>query len=712
MENKNSRKPRKIDESIEKTSKFLGSQFALVSRIEIKAWKAFLVLFFVAGLATAIVFSVQMNIQTKSSAKSASNLDNFLANPPKDPDGKEQHFEKYTADSKVVYFSQRKIDNAIVEKDQSVYVFDKANGNLKEKKTSYRSGLPQHLPADLITKEKAEDSVSGKSKFSTLYYASPDSDIFKINFDRTKPIWAVTSFDSKGIASLTIIDAVTGKKLGNGVPPPSAAYLMTGPIALTSPCELTWAEWSDNAASWFSRMGYATNAQVWPPKTQEMSEIQKPEAVLFFELAHGTSTYYWNACQQITKASEIHDWLNSYPAKQFAFIGSCDGLCSSDTPGTLSYEFRKGSYINTTAVGYCGMGSSACGDCWLASISWQDDLFNYMSRGYKVKNAFDQANIDYPTCGINNCMRFSGDPNYSLNNDTQPPTVSITSPADGSTVFGTTPVTASATDNVGVTEVDFYLDNVLQFSDTGPPYSFDWNTTAVGSGAHTLSAKAYDAAGNVGTSANVGVNVSNNDTQPPVVSITSPVGGATVSGTTSVAASATDNVGVTRVDFYLDNVLQFSSAGSPSFRWNTTAVANGAHTLSAKAYDAAGNVGTSANVGVNVSNAPDKTNPTVSLTSPANNSTVTMYLKISATARDNVKVVSMRALIDNNQVCSSALSDSPVSADQSSNTSGLLTLSCSVNILNKYTKGTHAVTVEAADAAGNKGKTTANVIFK
>jgi C1A family cysteine protease len=70
MKTKNGSRPRKIDESIEKTSKSLGSQFALVSNMEIKAWKAYITLFFIAGIATAMIFSIQTNIQTKSSAKS------------------------------------------------------------------------------------------------------------------------------------------------------------------------------------------------------------------------------------------------------------------------------------------------------------------------------------------------------------------------------------------------------------------------------------------------------------------------------------------------------------------------------------------------------------------------------------------------------------------------------------------------------------------
>jgi hypothetical protein len=200
--------------------------------------------------------------------------------------------------------------------------------------------------------------------------------------------------------------------------------------------------------------------------------------------------------------------------------------------------------------------------------------------------------------------------------DTTPPTTSITAPANGATVSGTTLVTASASDNVGVTKVEFYLDSVLQSTSTVSPYQWSWNTTTAANGAHVLSSKAYDAAGNIGTSTNVNVTVSNVvDTTPPTTSITSPANGATVSGTTLVTASASDNVGVTKVEFYLDSLLQSTSTVSPyQWSWNTTTAANGAHALSSKAYDAAGNIGTSTNVNVTVSNVVDTTPPTA----PAN----------------------------------------------------------------------------------------------
>jgi hypothetical protein len=94
--------------------------------------------------------------------------------------------------------------------------------------------------------------------------------------------------------------------------------------------------------------------------------------------------------------------------------------------------------------------------------------------------------------------------------DTTPPTVSITSPASGSTVSGTITVSATASDNMGVAGVQFFVDGAsLGAEDTTAPYAVTWDTTAAANGAHTLTATARDAAGNTATSAPVSVTVSN-----------------------------------------------------------------------------------------------------------------------------------------------------------------------------------------------------------
>ncbi|MDY7226258.1 M20/M25/M40 family metallo-hydrolase [Hyalangium rubrum] len=96
--------------------------------------------------------------------------------------------------------------------------------------------------------------------------------------------------------------------------------------------------------------------------------------------------------------------------------------------------------------------------------------------------------------------------------DTTPPMAAITAPAPGATVSGTTTAMANAADNVGVSRVDFLVDGALKGTDNTSPYTFAWDTTSVGNGSHVLVVKAYDASGNVGTSAGVTVNVSNTST--------------------------------------------------------------------------------------------------------------------------------------------------------------------------------------------------------
>jgi hypothetical protein len=125
--------------------------------------------------------------------------------------------------------------------------------------------------------------------------------------------------------------------------------------------------------------------------------------------------------------------------------------------------------------------------------------------------------------------------------DTTKPTVSLTAPATGATLQGTVTVSASASDTVGVTKVEFYSGTTRIGTDTTAPYSISWNTTGVANGTYSLSARAYDLSGNEGVSAARSVTVSN-----PVACSTSQQlllnggfegGGANWSASTGVIAS-------------------------------------------------------------------------------------------------------------------------------------------------------------------------------
>src|SRR4029453_13123374 len=120
------------------------------------------------------------------------------------------------------------------------------------------------------------------------------------------------------------------------------------------------------------------------------------------------------------------------------------------------------------------------------------------------------------------------------------------------------------------------------------------------------------------------------DTTPPTVTLTSPAANAKVTGTVTVTATASDNVGVAGVQFKLDgaNLGAEVTGTSPfSLAWNTAGTSNGAHTLTAVARDTSGLTTTSAAVPVMV----DTTPPTVAISAPAASGTGTSTGQIPTT---------------------------------------------------------------------------------
>jgi hypothetical protein len=177
--------------------------------------------------------------------------------------------------------------------------------------------------------------------------------------------------------------------------------------------------------------------------------------------------------------------------------------------------------------------------------------------------------------------------------DTTPPSVGITSPADGTTVSGPLTVAVAAADNDVVARVDLYVDGALLASDSTPAYSFYWDTTSLASGPHALTAVAVDGTGNSATSATITVSKAPpivTDTTPPSVAITSVIPRRKL----RVIVEASDDVGVASVELYLDGERVGRRTSAPySFGLNLQNLTPGVHTFTAKAYDAAGNVATS-----------------------------------------------------------------------------------------------------------------------
>jgi hypothetical protein len=278
----------------------------------------------------------------------------------------------------------------------------------------------------------------------------------------------------------------------------------------------------------------------------------------------------------------------------------------------------------------------------------------------------------------------------NVNTDTTKPVVTVISPSNNSTVSGNITAAVSATDNVGVSSVELLLDGAsLGPPLTAAPYSISVDAAKLSNGAHTLTAIARDRAGN-SASVSWTITVQNpvTDRTPPSVAISAPANNATVAGPIAITASASDNVGVTAVRFFIDNTqIGSDDVTAPySISFATTQVPNGVHAITARAYDAAGNVG-SASINVTVKNLltiADTLRPTVSVTSPANNTTVNGAVTLSASASDNIGIALVRYILDGVVVGEAV--NSPWSLPFDTTT---------------VYNGMHYLTAEASDLAGN-----------
>ena len=211
------------------------------------------------------------------------------------------------------------------------------------------------------------------------------------------------------------------------------------------------------------------------------------------------------------------------------------------------------------------------------------------------------------------------------------PTVSITSPADGTGFItgSTINIDATAADADGsVVSVGFFRNGTLISTDNSSPYTASY-TGAVGT--DVLTAVATDDQGGTRTSTAVTITIASNP--PPSCSITAPTAGASfVTGdAVNITANATDNGSVTQVEFFVDGVLLSTDNTAPYAAVYTAALGN--HSLTARATDNASLQTTSAAVSISVvNNVP----PTSSLTSPTAGTlfTAPAVVTISANAND------------------------------------------------------------------------------
>ncbi|WJW75118.1 S8 family serine peptidase [Thiohalobacter sp. IOR34] len=236
--------------------------------------------------------------------------------------------------------------------------------------------------------------------------------------------------------------------------------------------------------------------------------------------------------------------------------------------------------------------------------------------------------------------------------DAQAPSVAISSPVANASVSGTLTVTVTASDNVGVQRVELYVGSSLLGTDLTAPYQFSWNTSVSGAGSRTLTAYAYDAAGN---SSSAAVNVTVADTTPPVVVAPADRVVEASGPLTAVSlgsASASDDV---------DGSLSATPSSSGPFTVGT-------HQIVWSATDSAGNTGTATQTLTVRDTTPPQVTAPADLTVQASGSSTSVNLG-NASAVD---------LVDG------SLSAAPSSSGP-------------------FTVGTHQIVWSATDSAGNTG---------
>jgi hypothetical protein len=236
----------------------------------------------------------------------------------------------------------------------------------------------------------------------------------------------------------------------------------------------------------------------------------------------------------------------------------------------------------------------------------------FLSLNQTFSQTFDTAgNFPYH-CAVHPFMtgsvRVQGAPPPPTN---QPPSVSITSPANGATVTDPVTIMANASDPDGsVASVQFFSGRTSLGQVSNPPYQI---TASLGAGTHNISAEATDNKGAIATSAVITVTVPAPNS-PPTVSLSSPTNGAsfTAPANITLTAQAADADGsVSMVEFFANGTSLGVISSSPfQFNWNNVPAGN--YAITAKATDNAGASTVSAAVQISVNTPVNTTPPTLS----------------------------------------------------------------------------------------------------
>ncbi|GGJ18646.1 Ig-like domain-containing protein [Deinococcus roseus] len=405
-----------------------------------------------------------------------------------------------------------------------------------------------------------------------------------------------------------------------------------------------------------------------------------------------TSTQTARVTQQATGLTAVFTTSSIWDGGFNGVITLTNNTTAAVTNWTLNFKFNGTGGLSGTPWGAGGNAvKNADGSYTVTPNTWGGGNIpagGSVTVSYSGTGAFSGVN----TCTINGASCDGTPPT-----DTVAPTVSATIAPSSLTAAGTVKVTAAASDNVGVSKVEFYRGTTLVGTDTTAPYEYSQSfSNSTQNGTYSFTAKAFDAAGNNKTSNAVSATVNiPADTTAPTSSLSLTPSNLTAAGNINLTATATDNVGVSKVEFYRGTTLIATDTTSPYTYADpfSSSTQNGTYSYTAKSYDAAGNNKTSTAVSATVNITSDTTPPNVSVAASPSSLTAAGTVTVTATASDNVGVSKVEFY--RNGALVSTDTTSPYQYSQS--------FAAGQN-------GTYAFTAKAFDAAGNnKTSAAANV---
>ena len=275
--------------------------------------------------------------------------------------------------------------------------------------------------------------------------------------------------------------------------------------------------------------------------------------------------------------------------------------------------------------------------------------------------------------------------------DLIPPSIVIYDPASNQTVSGIVNILTITTDNDSIDRVEFYQNYNLAHIDYSPEYTHSWNTlNEQDDTEHTWYAIAYDSENNSSQTDPIIINVDNIDNIPPSGVVTYPYAGQNVNGIIEIQTEVYDNIGISTVQFYINDSLMFIDDENPfEYEWNTLLFSEDEEhiiTIIVSDFDN-NNFENGLSVTVNNNPFPDNDNiyPYASILNPVSGQTISDTISVTGFAMDNYQVTQVQFLINNEIV--STLNDTPYTFQWNT-----------VELINN---SEHVLIMTAEDQAGN-----------